>query len=140
MAKKVIEKRVGPMTKAFLAKQFILPYYYDEVIFGSEWSIEEIIALHSLLLELSLEELAAAAKSKESQNTKIEILEWIFADDIKLVHHKFARTEVIYLANKPFSFSLCCRFENIEPDDLRDKIFKKLKKVDQEKLQLALAA
>ncbi|MGH8159348.1 MAG: hypothetical protein ACREPQ_14605 [Rhodanobacter sp.] len=64
------------------------------------WSDREIIELHDLIIEKSLEDL----KHARGRDTRREILEWISAQD---------------KANVPFSFESCCAISGLDPDPIR---------------------
>lgn len=79
--------------------------------------LEEIVWLHSWLLESSLEVLAARGKIDE----KVHVLQWIFCRDTwdKLQGTQLVRQKA---AGIGFSFANCCRLEGMDPEKFRNML------------------
>lgn len=79
------------------------------------WTIDEMLVMHSVLLEESLRALAAKGNPSE----KMEILEWIFESDyfaeVVLQSPNGPRKTVIYNSEVALSFAMCCRLEGHDP-------------------------
>jgi len=108
----------------FLQSQFILPMFWDTVVFPKDWTLEEILELHENLFNESLTVLRQEGSKKAQLERKIEVLEWIFAPDemndaIEVVNGKVERKKT----PKPFSFHLCCLIMEVDPDEMRNQIF-----------------
>jgi hypothetical protein len=125
----------------FLAKQFILEYFVDTVIFPEDWTLDEVVDLHSLLLRESLKELTTGDKGQEAIKRKMDILEWIFAEDLTVEKDlSTGKVKITYLEDIPLSFLMCCRLENVDPNALREQIIGNLDKRWQQLLRKAKAA
>lgn len=82
-----------------------------------EWSESAALQVHYILLERSLEYLAARGNPHE----KLDVINWIFRPEtpeevIRQVEGKNERLLV------PFTFGACCRLQGLDPDSLRDQI------------------
>lgn len=82
-----------------------------------EFTSEEILAAHSVLLEGSIKALAAKGNPKE----KLEILEWIFEPDyigtvVKTTADGHPRIVHVFTESIPWSFAFCCKLEGQDPD------------------------
>jgi hypothetical protein len=89
-----------------------------------EWSDEGALQAHYVLLERSLEYLAAKGNRKE----KRDVLDWIFHPEvaeevIRMIDGKNERLLV------PFTFGACCRLQGLEPDEMRDQIAKRCREI-----------
>lgn len=91
----------------------------DDMLLKPNWSTEEILTLHSHLLESSL--LALTGKGNGQQ--KQEILEWIFEPDYLGTVVRNGREVRVYTRDTMWTFAFCCRLENYrDPDVIRDFI------------------
>ena len=59
----------------FLQSQFILPMFWDTVVFPKDWTLEEILELHENLFNESLTVLRQEGSKKAQLERKIEVLE-----------------------------------------------------------------
>lgn len=117
------EKKLTRREK-FLQSQFVLPMFWDSVVFPSDWTLEEILELHENLFNESLSVLKQSGTTKAQIDRKIEVLEWIYAPDemndaIEVVNGKAEHKKM----PKPFSFHLCCQIMEVDPDEMRNQIF-----------------
>lgn len=84
------------------------------------WTDQAMIDLHEGVLNYSLQLLRSKGNAKE----KLEILNWIWSDDV----HSFATKKIrgvnqqvpIRADQLPFTFQTCCRLSGYHHDDLRD--------------------
>jgi len=72
-----------------------------------EWSDDKIKALRSYLLHKTL---SAFGDGRVSISVRAESLDWLMEDDIH-----------------PFSFRVCCKNENVNPDRVRKKLMELIK-------------
>lgn len=84
---------------------------------SEEWSESAALQVHYILLERSLEYLAARGNPHE----KLDVINWIFRPEtpeevIRQIDGKKERLLV------PFTFGACCRLQGLDPDTLRDEI------------------
>lgn len=81
------------------------------------WTEKGEYELHYMLLERSLEYLAARGNASE----KIDVLNWIFHPETpeQVTKTINGRPEVIHV---PFTFGTCCALQGLNADDLRDQI------------------
>lgn len=129
-------KRYRKLTKSqFMERQYLLPMFFDSVIFPNDWSIEEIVELHEYLLEESLQTLTKKGESNDIQKAKLDVLEWVFAPRIELQRIKGKMVQVDN-TKKPFSFHVCCVLMGADPDTIREHILTKV----ESKYQKAIAA
>jgi len=124
----------------FLAKQFMLELFVDSVVFPAYWTMEEILSLHSLLWDESLKILRETDNSKAAIKRKLDVLEWIFADDLEVSRKGNGEVKISYISEKPLSFYVCSKLEGYDPDRIREKIFQNLDSRWQSMLQKAKAA
>lgn len=91
----------------------------DEAI---EWTLDEIIRLHSVLLAASLDVLSKRAQAKE----KLEVLQWIFTDFVsqEIYDSKTGLLQVVSVPTEalPLSFKTCCKLEGMDPEKIRDSL------------------
>jgi hypothetical protein len=95
------------------------------------WNDQQIISTHSELLYESLSVLTYDGVPEE----KIDVLEWIFADDIVIWHGRKVKVE-----NVPFSFKACCRFCGYDYSILQSFVYSKLPSEYKQYIQLDAAA
>lgn len=86
-------------------------------VFRQTWSDHHIICIHSELLYESLTVLTYDGVPEE----KIDVIEWIFAEDELLWHGRRVKAEHI-----PFSFKACCMLCRFDYTVLQDFIYSKL--------------
>lgn len=131
-----MKKRYQRLTKRqFMERQYLLPMFFDNVIFPKDWSIEEILELHEFLLEESLQTLTKKGKSMDIQKAKLDVLDWVFAPNIEMQRIKGEMVEVDN-TRQPFSFHVCCILMGADPDEIRDHILTKV----ESKYQKAIVA
>ncbi|WP_341744824.1 hypothetical protein [Azonexus hydrophilus] len=89
-----------------------------------EWTQDEILDLHSAMLEFSLRVLAANGNPME----KLGILNWIFEPDYvgEVEKTTATGTKKVIVTNDavPFSFAFCCRLERHDPEIYREALRK----------------
>lgn len=83
------------------------------------WTSDEILQLHSVLLEESLKALAAKGNPTE----KMDILEWMFEPDfvaeVVMQTPHGPRKTIIYNDQVAFSFAFCCKLQGHDPAHYR---------------------
>lgn len=86
------------------------------------WTDEEIEQLHEAVLHYSLKLLQARGNGAE----KKEILQWIFAPDLKVAQLKDGDGDTVEILlpqfATPFSFEQCCRICGYSPDRLQEEL------------------
>lgn len=84
---------------------------------AEEWSESAALQVHYILLERSLEYLAARGNPAE----KLDVLNWIFRPETpeEVIRQIEGRNERLLV---PFTFGACCRLQGLDPDTLRDEI------------------
>lgn len=82
--------------------------FYQKNHTDEEWPDDKIKALRSYLLHKAL---SAFGDDRVSISVRAELLDWIMEDDIH-----------------PFSFRVCCKNENVNPDRVRKKLMKLIKR------------
>ena len=83
------------------------------------WQLDEVIKLHGILLEESL----AILKSKDHQEDKLDVLQWVFTDFVEVEVFEDGKPpykQLVSTAEMPFSFLLCCKLEGMDAEGLRD--------------------
>lgn len=92
------------------------PEIDDEPI---EWTNDQIVTLHSVLLEESLKTLAAKGNPSE----KLDVLKWVFEIDyvaeITVETPAGPSRKTILNTDVPFSFAFCCKLEGMDPANIR---------------------
>lgn len=81
------------------------------------WNDHQIISMHSELIYDSLSVLTYDGVPEE----KLDVIEWIFAEDNLLWHGRKVKAEFI-----PFSFKACCMLCRLDYTILQDFIYSKL--------------
>ena len=83
----------------------------------ADWSPEEELALHGVVLERNLKVLSCRGKADE----KHDVLRWIFRPDV--MHFTVqGRRLTQHQDDVPFSFRRCCRLAGYDADALRDAL------------------
>lgn len=95
------------------------------------WNDHQIIASHSELLHESLAVLTYDGVLEE----KIEVLEWIFADDYVKWHGRRVKAEFV-----PFSFKACCMFCSCDYAVIQQFVYSKLPSDYKQFIELDVAA
>lgn len=95
------------------------------------WNDHQIIASHSELLHESLAVLTYDGVLEE----KIEVLEWIFADDYVKWHGRRVKAEFV-----PFSFKACCMFCSCDYAVIQKFVYSKLPLEYKQFIDLDIAA
>jgi hypothetical protein len=83
----------------------------------ADWSPEEALALHGLVLERNLKVLSCRSKAEEKQ----DVLRWIFRPDVTYISVQ-GRRLTQHQDDVPFSFRRCCRLAGYDADELRDAL------------------
>lgn len=109
----------------------LLPEQAKRAVFRQTWNDQQIISTHSELLYESLSVLTYDGVPEE----KIDVLEWIFADDIVIWHGRRTKVE-----NVPFSFKACCNFCGYDYSILQSYVYSKLPSEYKQYIQLDAAA
>lgn len=90
------------------------------------WTVDDIVDLHSAMIKQSLKALAAKGNPRE----KLEILEWMFETDYVGEIYRDTpygpRKVRVTNHNIPFSFAFCCRLEGHDPDRYRSFIAREM--------------
>jgi len=100
-------------------------------VFRQTWNDQQIIASHTELLHESLYVLTYDGVPEE----KIDVLEWIFAEDIIIWHGRRVAVE-----NVPFSFKACCRFSGLDYSIIQTFVYSKLSSEYKQHIKLDMAA
>lgn len=95
------------------------------------WNDHQIIASHSELLHESLAVLTYDGVLEE----KIDVLEWIFANDLVVWHGRRVKAELV-----PFSFKACCMFCSCDYAIIRRFVYSKLPSDYKQFIDLDIAA
>ncbi len=88
-----------------------------KTVFREKWNDHNIICIHSELLYESLNVLTYDGVPEE----KMDVIEWVFAEDELLWHGRRVKAEHI-----PFSFKACCMLCRFDYTVLQDFIYSKL--------------
>jgi len=87
-----------------------------------DWTVDEIVHLHSVLLFQSIKALRGSGNPRE----KLDVLEWMFAPDLvgEVVRSTPTGSRLTRVMTKDlaFSFALCCRLEGHDPEIYRNFI------------------
>jgi hypothetical protein len=83
----------------------------------ADWSTEEELALHGVVLERNLKVLSRRSNAEE----KRDVLRWIFKPDVMHVTVR-GRRLAQHQDDVPFSFRRCCRLAGYDADELRDAL------------------
>lgn len=119
----------------FLERQLSLPLFQDtsskmgrrtpspiiSIPDEFDWSEDDVAELHRVILFESLQSLSYRGNPAE----KMEVLEWIFADDVSLVDGK-----PLYANDIPFSFNRCCAFARMRPEHVQNELREALAKAN----------
>ncbi len=100
-------------------------------VFKETWNDQQIIATHTELLYESLSVLTYDGVPEE----KIDVLEWIFADDLIMWHGRREKAE-----NVPFSFKACCRLGGLDYSVIQSFVYSKLPSEYKQLIKLDIAA
>jgi len=98
----------------------------DEDLDPVEWTVDDIVDLHSAMIKQSLKALAAKGNPRE----KLEVLEWIFETDYvgEVERNTPYGPRKVRVKNQfvPFSFAFCCRLEGHDPESYRSFIAREM--------------
>jgi hypothetical protein len=77
-----------------------------------EWTDDELVQLHQVLLEQSM---IQALNPRSSKATRLEVLDWV--DQVTPYKEKA----------KALSFDACCQFSGYDPEELREQLHGEMK-------------
>jgi hypothetical protein len=83
----------------------------------ADWSSEEQVVLHGVLLERNLRTLSYRSRAEDRR----DVLRWIFKPDVAhftVRGRRFTQRQ----DDVPFSFRRCCRLSGYDADELRDSL------------------
>lgn len=92
-----------------------------QIPWNGEWTDDEIVQLHCILLEESLGALRAKGNAKD----KKDILNWIFFPEVP-DFRPVKCGNVNRMVFTPFSLTACCKFTGFDADRLRDALYNEL--------------
>ena len=115
-------------TAAYQVVQLDLPFWLKDIpdvpqIEKIKWELDEVIKLHGVLIETSLDILNKKGGSKKD---KLEVLQWVFTDfvDAEVFDEKECKfvKHPVPTADMPFSFNMCCKLGGYDREILREKL------------------